>query len=590
MVRRDRPAASFVDLLRRRADVHPERTAFVFLVDGGPGETRLTYGELDRQARAVAAAVQGIARPGERVLLLHPPGLEFVSAFFGCLYAGTIAVPAYPPDPARLARTLPRLRRIVADAGATLVLTTADLQGAAALLGDDAPELGALPWLAGDATDAGAEARWRAPAVRGETVALLQYTSGSTAEPRGVVLSHENLLANSALIRHAFGHSAESVGVVWAPFYHDLGLIGGVLQPVFLGTATVLLSPIAFLRRPIRWLEAVSRYRGTTSGGPNFAYDLCVDRTTPAERAGLDLASWRVAFNAAEPVRASTLDRFARAFAPCGFRPEAFYPCYGLAESTLIVSGGAAGAAPVRLSADARALEHGRLRRAARARGEARALVGCGRSLPGHAVRVVDSATRHPCPPGRVGEIWVAGPSVGRGYWRRPAESARVFGARLAGGEGPFLRTGDLGVLRDGELYVTGRAKDVVIVRGRNLYPQDIEATAERSHPALRAGCGAAFPVAVADEERLVVVHEVDRTPGLDPAAVIEAIRARVSAEQEVQVNAVVLIAPRSIPKTSSGKIRRHATRAELLAGALDTVAAWGLASVAGAEPPLVAA
>jgi acyl-CoA synthetase (AMP-forming)/AMP-acid ligase II len=404
------------------------------------------------------------------------------------------------------------------------------------------------------------------------------------------VLSHENLLANSALIRHAFGHSGESVGVVWAPFYHDLGLIGGVLQPVFLGTATVLLSPIAFLRRPIRWLEAVSRYRGTTSGGPNFAYDLCVDRTTPAERAGLDLASWRVAFNAAEPVRASTLDRFARAFAPCGFRPEAFYPCYGLAESTLIVSGGAAGAAPVRLSADARALEHGRLRRAARARGEARALVGCGRSLPGHAVRVVDSATRHPCPPGRVGEIWVAGPSVGRGYWRRPAESARVFGARLAGGEGPFLRTGDLGVLRDGELYVTGRAKDVVIVRGRNLYPQDIEATAERSHPALRAGCGAAFPVAVADEERLVVVHEVDRTPGLDPAAVIEAIRARVSAEQEVQVNAVVLIAPRSIPKTSSGKIRRHATRAELLAGALDTVAAWGLASVAGAEPPLVAA
>jgi amino acid adenylation domain-containing protein len=432
-----------------------------------------------------------------------------------------------------------------------------------------------LHWLTTDRLGEGLEEAWREPGVGGDALAFLQYTSGSTAAPKGVMLTHSNLLHNEELIRHAFRQSAESVIVGWLPLYHDMGLIGNVLQPLYLGARCVLMSPVSFLQQPLRWLRAVSNYRGTTSGGPNFAYDLCVRKIPEAQRAGLDLSSWSVAFNGAEPIRRETLESFAGAFAPHGFRREAFSPCYGLAEATLIVSGGSQSPAPVVRHVEAKALEAHRVVEAARGEDE-RALVGCGGALPDQRIAVVDWATLKECAPGAVGEIWVSGPSVAQGYWGHPEESERTFAARLADtGEGPFLRTGDLGFMHEGELFVTGRLKDLIIIRGRNHYPQDIELTAEQSHRALRPGCGAAFAVADGGEERLVVVQEVDHRQGLDAAEVCEAINRAVAEEHEIQAHAVVLVRAGTIPKTSSGKIQRNACREAYLGGELREVGGW---------------
>ncbi|HWN44200.1 MAG TPA: fatty acyl-AMP ligase, partial [Thermoanaerobaculia bacterium] len=436
---------SFIDVVRERAGRLGERCAFTFLGDGDTPTERLTYAEVDRKARSIAADLQRRGAQGERVLLLFPPGLDFVTAFLGCLYAGAVAVPAYPPSPGR---GTGRLRSLLEDAKPRLALTTPPLlprverevEGAVALEG-------LLP------------EDWRPPAVGPDSLAFLQYTSGSTSTPKGVRVTHGNLIANERAIQHAFGQSEESVVVGWLPLYHDMGLIGNVLQPLWCGATCVLMSPLSFLQRPRRWLEAIGRFRGTTSGGPDFAYSLCVRKIPPAEREGLDLSSWRVAFNGAEPVRAATLDAFAEAFAPCGFHREAFYPCYGLAEATLFVSGGDPEVAP-RVSGN---------------------LVSCGRAWPGERITVVDPETGRELPAGEEGEICVSGPSVADGYWE-----GESFGG--------FLRTGDLGRLdEDGELFVTGRLKDLIVVRGRNIYPHDVERTAEESHPALRPGGGAAF-------------------------------------------------------------------------------------------------
>ena len=391
-----------------------------------------------------------------------------------------------------------------------------------------------------------------------ESIALLQYTSGSTSAPRGVVLTHGNLMSNSELICRFFGHTTESRGMIWLPPYHDMGLIGGIIQPLYAGFPVTLMSPADFLRRPLRWLEEISRTRATSSGGPNFAYDLCVRKTTAAERARLDLSSWQVAFNGAEPISAATMERFAQAFAPSGFRREAFHPCYGLAEATLMVTGGLPWSGGDADSFDAAALASGEAVRAADM-GSARRLVPCGHAPSGQQVAIVDPAIRTKRADGHIGEVWISGPSVAQSYWHRPAETRETFGARLAdGGEGAFLRSGDLGFVRGGELFVTGRIKDLVIVRGRNHYPQDIEATAERSNPVLRPGCGAAFTVPDGDQERLVVVHEVTRqAEAIDVAEVARAVRGAVTTEHQVRVHTVVLLPPGGIPKTSSGKIQR---------------------------------
>ncbi|MGE6757950.1 fatty acyl-AMP ligase [Corallococcus interemptor] len=572
-------SATLIDLLDERSRAPEDPRLYTFLEDGA--EVTLTRGELASSAHRIAAALQSLAARGERAVLLYPPGADYLRGFFGCVCSGLVAVPAYPPDPSRLERTLPRLRALIADSGATVVLTTSFILSMAEFLFADAPELRALEWVATDALEAGGAA-WKRPDVTADTLAFLQYTSGSTGTPRGVMLSHGNLLHNLGAIRRAFQTHDGSVGVIWLPPYHDMGLIGGVLVPLAQGFHTALMSPLTFLRRPRAWLEALTRFGGTISGGPNFAFDLCVRRIPPAEREGLDLSRWEVAFCGAEPIRPDTLERFTKAFGPHGFRREAFYPCYGLAEGTLIVTGGAKQSAPILRDVDASALEAGIALAPA---GTVRTLVGSGVTLPDQSLCIVDPDTGRVLPPGAVGEVWVKGPSVARGYWRREQESARVFQARTLEGDGPYLRTGDLGFLDAGELYVTGREKDLIIVRGRNLYPQDLEAVMEESHPALRPGCGVAFGVEVEGEERLVVVQEVDprRWDG-EAAPVLGAIRGRLATVNEVRPHAVVLIEPGSLPKTSSGKVRRRATREAFLTGALRELHAWCTTAMNGTE------
>ncbi|HSO00824.1 MAG TPA: amino acid adenylation domain-containing protein, partial [Candidatus Nanopelagicales bacterium] len=582
--------ALLVDLCRTRAATQPEDLAYRFLVSGDiDGEIEhWTFGDVDHRARAVAASLQAVCAPGERALLLYPPGLNFIAAFMGCLYAGVVAVPTYPPDLSRIERTLPRLRTIAADAGARVVLTTTPVLGMAELLGHEAPELAALHWLATDSPSDELAAAFRAEDLSGDTVAFLQYTSGSTSEPKGVMVTHANILHNEQLIALNFEHDESSHGVGWLPMFHDMGLIGNVLQPLYFGFACTLMSPLAFLQRPSRWLEAISHFRGTTSGGPNFDYELCARKVTERERARLDLSTWKLAFNGAEPVRAQTIQRFSEAFAGSGFRRDAFYPCYGLAESTLLVTGGRRGAAVLSCAFDAAALGRARVVEAQDGFEGARTLVSSGASGRDLQVIIVDPETRRRAPEDHVGEIWVSGPSVARGYWGRPEETERTFRAHLSDtGEGPFLRTGDLGFLRSGQLYVAGRLKDLVIIRGRNHYPQDIEQTIERAHRDIRPGCSAAFSMDDGGNERLAVAAEVDLRGGEpDTTTIIASIRRAIAEEHAVHAHAVLLLAPRTIAKTSSGKIQRHAVRAGFLAGSLEIVARSESEELIDAPPP----
>lgn len=564
---------TLVDLLRHRAEYQPQSRAYTYLVDGETQEVHLSYAELDRQARAIAATLQAEGLAGQRALLLYPPGLEFIAAFFGCLYAGVVAVPAYPP---RLNRTMWRIQAIAADAEAPVALMTRTVLDRVQPLLEQSPELKQLRWMATDEVPLSAADAWIPPDVTGQTLAFLQYTSGSTGTPKGVMLSHHNLLHNCALIAHAFEITRSGSGFFWLPSYHDMGLIGGILQPLYVARPNVLMSPMAFLQRPYRWLDAITRYRATLSGGPNFAYELCIERITPEQRKGLDLSSWTLAFNGAEPVRADTLERFAETFAPCGFRREAFYPCYGLAEATLLVAGGYKLDEPVSRTFDARGLEGAEAVQVPTDSVDGRALIGSGQNLPDQSIVIADPKTLTICPPDRVGEIWVKGPSIAQGYWKRPEETQATFGAYLKDtGDGPFLRTGDLGFIDDGELFVTGRLKDMIIIRGVNYYPQDIELTAERSHDGVRIGHTAAFSVEQDGREKLVVVAEIERREQAHPAPILEAIRREVAREHELQLDALVLIKAGSIPKTSSGKVQRHACRNEFLDGSLTAIAEW---------------
>jgi acyl-CoA synthetase (AMP-forming)/AMP-acid ligase II len=557
---------TLVDLARHRGAADSDRPAFLFLKDGDVEAGGLTFGELDRRARTAGAAMRARGAAGGRVLLLYPQGLDFIVAFFAALYAGAAAVPAPAVTVARVRRL--RIQGIAADCGPVLALTPPDQQAAAQQI--LMPEAGMegitapVPVATLDELEREGAGAPPPPGIDPAAVALIQYTSGSTGMPKGVVVSHASILHNETLIQQRFGHHADTVFVGWLPMFHDMGLIGNMLQPVHVGCYCVLMPPVAFLEEPVRWLRAITRYRGTTAGAPNFAYDLCVDRIRPDQREGLDLSSWDVAYNGSEPVRASTLERFSRSFASSGFRPEAFYPCYGMAEATLLVAGPDKAARP-------------RLRAETAEPGAAPLLrVGCGRTGLGQKLRIVDPETRCEVAPGAAGEIWLSGGSVAQGYWRRPEQTEAHFGATLAeAGDGRrYLRTGDLGLIADGELFVTGRIKDVMIVRGKNHYPQDVEATAQASHPALRADCAAAFLVEQGERERLVLLHEILhwalRAPPLKEIA--GAVRAAVSRGHGLHVAAVVLLRPGSVLKTSSGKIRRHACRDSYLHGKLDVI------------------
>lgn len=565
--------STFVDVVRLRSSTQPDRDAFTFLLDGEIEQATLTYQELDRRSRRIAAQLQANGLTGERALLLYPAGIDFLVAFFGCLYAGVVAVTAYPP---RNQRNTPRIKAIATDAQAAIALTTTEILPTVQSLMTQKTDLESLQWLATDNLAAGIEDTWQEPAIHQDTLAFLQYTSGSTGTPKGVMISHGNLLHNADTTYQFMEHSPESKFVTWLPMYHDMGLIGGILQPLYGGFPCIIMPPTAFLQRPYRWLKAISQYQGTTSGGPNFAYDLCTQKITAEQKATLDLSSWNVAFNGAEPVRHETLERFAAAFAECGFQKEAFYPCYGMAETTLMVSGVQKPTVPTIKTVQKSALESHRVWETSTKDNDEDVyhFVSCGRVIPEQKVVIAHPETLSSCKPGEIGEIWVSGPSVGQGYWHRPEETAETFQACLSDtGEQPFLRTGDLGFLHNDELFITGRAKDLIIIRGRNLYPQDIELTAERSHPSLRPGAGAAFTVEINNEERLVVVQELEFRAKPDLEAVISAIRQAITEEYEIQVYAVVLIKPGSIAKTSSGKIQRRATRAQFQNHELHVVA-----------------
>ena len=571
---------TLIEVLDRQVKERPTQLALSFELDDAQDLT-WTYAELERRARGIAARIQAVTDPGQRVVLLFPPGLDYIAAFFGCLYAGVIGVPACYP---KLNRPMPRLSGAVRDSQATLVLTNdwgLERFEQGSFPGDD---LRALRWMSVEDLPPGMEDLWKPSVACGENLAFLQYTSGSTSDPKGVMVSHANLLHNLQVIERGFAHAVHGQGVFWLPAYHDMGLIGGILMPIYLGRPVSLMSPTAFLQRPLRWLQSIAQRRATISGAPNFAYDLCVEKATDGQIAELDLSHWELAFCGAEPVRRETLDRFADVFAPCGFRREAFYPCYGLAEATLMVSGGIGPSALKSLRLERAGLEKNRVVLADREQGACH-IVTSGQTFD-HQVVIADPDTLAASQPDQIGEIWIKSPSVARGYWNRAQETEQVFGARLnPSGEGPFLRTGDLGFVNDGQLYVTGRLKDLIIIRGRNFYPQDVEHTVESIQPASRRGSAAAFTVEVESEAHLVVVHEVERRHRRDLAeATISAIRAAIVREHEIQPHAVVLVKPLSLPKTSSGKIKRHACRGDFLRGRLQVVSQWTLQQENGVQ------
>ncbi|MCC5667833.1 AMP-binding protein [Nostoc sp. CHAB 5784] len=549
-------AVALPDVLLLWIQEQPNSIGFNFLQDRE--SLSLTYGELDQQARAIATHLQGMHWQKERILLMYPPGLELIAAIMGCFYASVIAVPVYPP---RRNRNLARLLAIATDAQPSGILTTVALSSS---LREAAKEtaMATLPIITTDGISLDLANAWQPPSLNSDSIALLQYTSGSTGTPKGVMLSHGNLLHNLAQVYHRFGHSFSSKFVSWLPPYHDMGLIGGIFQPLYGGFPVTLMAPVAFLQKPIRWLQAISQTRATTSGAPNFAYEMCLHDIRPEECQDLDLSSWEIAFTGAEPIRAQTLEKFATTFAQYGFRQEAFYPCYGLAEATLFVTGGHKDKAPTIETFT-----------------DQKAIVGCGCASTEQTVMIVDPKSQKPCIEGEEGEIWVRGASVAQGYWGRVEDTEATFRATLASGAGSFLRTGDLGFLRGKELFVTARIKDVIIIRGQNYYPQDIEASVAHSHEMLNPHWGAAFNVEVSGEERLVVVQEVERSAwrGLDTAAMITAIRGAISREHELQVYAICLLKPSSIPKTSSGKVQRHACQAGFINKSLDVIYQWEL-------------
>ncbi|MEM9502339.1 MAG: AMP-binding protein [Cyanobacteria bacterium P01_E01_bin.43] len=585
--------ASLIEILQWRAAHQPHELAYRFLPDEWEASTashghQWSYAELSLRVDAIATQLAEFAH--QPVMLALPAGLDFVAAFLGCLQAGAIAVPV--PLPGRH-QGLARWLHLVVDAQPQAILTPADqlakvqrqLVSVAQQIAhpiaciapsmiptsiegtvSGQPEL-CVPELASDAI---------LPASRA-AISLLQYTSGSTCQPRGVVISHDNLMHNLGLIHDRFGHSAASHGVIWLPPHHDMGLIGGILQPLYSGFPVTLMSPLSFLRQPIRWLQAITAFGGTTSGGPNFAYERCRQKITPEQRQGLDLSSWELAFTGAEPIRAATLNQFAKTFATCGFRATAFYPCYGLAEATLFVSGGAKTAPPRIDAVDRLALAQGRLIESLA--DTALPLVSCGSGAADQTLAIVEPQTHQPCDEGQIGEIWLRGPSVASGYWQQPKATQDTFAAELANGTGPFLRTGDLGCWRQGELFVTGRLKDLIIIRGQNHYPQDIEQTVGQSHPAVQGQSGAAFGLEIDGEERLIVVQEVQRTAlrTLDADTVMDAMRAAVSQQQGLQIYAAVLLKPGNLPSTTSGKVQRQACKVAFQNQAFDAVAAWWL-------------
>jgi acyl-CoA synthetase (AMP-forming)/AMP-acid ligase II len=554
---------TLVAALRRHAAEGPDRLAVVHLADGDALEQPIRYGELDRRARAFAAHLQGLAERGERAVLLYPSGIEFVVAYLGCLYAGVIAVCVPLPH---LKHAFLRLERVLEDAQATVACTTREAMKRIA------PALKTpLRWVASEDVAPGVESEWRAPELSPDDLAFLQYTSGSTTTPRGVMISHRNLVATSHDLQRVSAFDADSIVVTWLPMFHDLGLLAGLLAPLEAGGRCYTLDPVHFQARPVRWWSAISRYRATHTAAPDSAFLLCTQKITAEERRALDLRSFRSATVGSEPVHVETMTAFAAAFAECGFSSDAFLPGYGLAEATVMVSGKKGISF---CTVDRKGLEQNRVI----LRPDGEPSVSCGWSTIGADIQIVHPETATACAADEIGEVWVHSDSVAKGYWRRPEETERTFGARLAdGGDAVFLRTGDMGFIHEGGLHIAGRIKDMIIVQGKNFYPQDIEIAVEQCHAAVRHGGGAAFVVEQADMPGLAIVQEVNWAHRKleQPMEVVNRIRMAVAERNGLRARAVVLVRPASIPRTTSGKIQRRACKDGLLAGALDVLFEW---------------
>lgn len=579
------PALHWVDVLRGHAQQKPDALGFALLRNGSEISSQLTFGQLDRRARAIASVLQDRGLAGQRVLLLFPNDLHYISAFMGCLYAGATAVPVYPPQ---MGRQINRMLAIRQDCGAKAMLTS---RMVLSMIEARMPEMidDTAAWIATDEISDQAATEWLAFAPHSDDLAFLQYTSGSTGQPKGVRITHGNLLHNQQVIKGAFRTTSRMTILGWLPLYHDMGLIGNVLHSLYMGTPFYLMSPLTFLQNPLHWLEGISTFRAATSGGPNFAYELCVNKVSPEDAARLDLSGWEVAFCGAEPVNADTLRRFTEKFYAAGFRENRFQPCYGLAESTLAVSGGkpAPDSRPVVLSLDRVALRAQQVAIASDDQTDAQPLVGCGRIGEGLTLRIVQPEQQVALAEGHIGEIWVQGDSVSQGYWGQSELTRDTFQAQLPGEAGTFLRTGDLGFLYEGQLFLTGRLKDLIIIRGKNHYPQDLEATVAEAHDAFRPGGGVATSAEVQGEERLLILQEVQRNTlsEAEGEQLIGIIREAISKQHELQPYAIVLLPRKSALKTSSGKIQRSATRAAYLAGQLKVLARWEAPLAAPSTP-----
>jgi acyl-CoA synthetase (AMP-forming)/AMP-acid ligase II len=562
-----------VSSFRSNVEQTPTKTALGFLVDGMDSVEELTFEQFDRAARSLAVQFSASCPRGERAVLLLPPGADYIKAFFGCLYAKIIAVPAVPPNRARMAATLPRLLAIAGDAQACAVITTSEVVAMRSKMVEFAPALDKLQWITVD-TEIADPSDWRRPALDETSIAFLQYTSGSTSMPKGVVLEHKHLLRNLEMLRSAWRMNQSSIVAGWLPPYHDMGLIGLALNGLIVGASTYLMSPMDFVQQPSRWLRCVTKYRANVSGGPNFAYELCSRRITEEQKAELDLRSWDVAFNGAEPLRAETLRKFQKTFAPVGLKPGALFPCYGLAEATLYVAGNEQNQASV-IRVAREELERGNACDTGPDDVTGIELVTSGVAADHTELAIVEPKTGSRLPDNCVGEIWISAPSVARGYWNNPKASVEVFGAAIAPEGGSFLRTGDLGFLRAGNLFVTGRIKDLIIVNGRNIYPQDVELSVEHADAAVRAGGVVAFgSSSSAGTEEVAVVAELEATRS-EHGAVIAKIRESVAQRQELDLGTIALVAKGAIPKTSSGKLRRSAVKESLAAGTLPTLTLW---------------
>jgi acyl-CoA synthetase (AMP-forming)/AMP-acid ligase II len=572
------PFLNPVEILQWRAAETPDRLSHLLLGASEAENQSLTYGQMNSAVREMAAHLQSVAEPGERALLVYPTSLEFIVAMYACLYAGVVPIPTNPPG---MNRSAQRLEAIARDARARLVLTTPEYQAAFLAEAAQFPDFAALKWVTREAVQAGGGHSLQIPNITPESLAFMQYTSGSTNIPKGVLISYRNISYNAYAIRETRKYELNDEAVIlnWAPLFHDMGLLVSVFQTVIDRSPGILMSPIMFMQNPVSWLRGIQKYKATASGAPNFAYELCIHKIPVEKCEGLDLSSWKLAYNSAEPVRAETQEAFAQKFAPFGFRAESFAPCYGLAEATLEVSAYTQEPKTITLTIKRSDFEEGKVTPTEATGGkETLTMVSSGKPLADLQVAIADPKTRARRNADEVGEVWVKGGNIAEGYWNRPDDTKHTFGAHILGThDGPYLRTGDLGFLHNGHLYITGRLKDLLIVRGRNYYPQDIEMTVEKTHPVLRSGGNAAFSILENDVEQLVVVQETQRREmdGVDWNEVIKDIRANIAREHGIRAHAVVLIRRATIAKTSSGKIQRSEMKRRFLENELEIVAEW---------------